>query len=135
MAENLIETVERVETPPPLPENDDPVTAAPEPPKKRGRKPGTASKSKTSTRADSLTLTLGCVNAMLYGATKNPFFNVPQEQNRQLGQAVANVLRHYPDFETSEKIADWINLGIVFSMVYLAPTLMRHGDIPLPEDD
>lgn len=55
---------------------------------------------------------------MLAAVCKEPGLALNKDEAGSLAQAVANVQRHYPGFETTQLTVDWGNLAMCLIMVY-----------------
>lgn len=107
--------------------------------KKRGRKPGsTNAKNAQTLSVDGLASIILNGHALLASLTKSQEFFLDAEEAKTLAQASANVSRHY-GVAMAAKTVDWINLGMVVSMIYgtrLAAIRMRkRGERPAKKSE
>lgn len=58
------------------------------------------------------------IHGLLAGMTKIPEWDISEFEAKELAKAVADVGRHYPAFQTSEKANDWLNLIMCAGMIY-----------------
>lgn len=98
---------------------------APEPPKRRGRKPRAATTQAAGPNPKGIEATLQLVHGLLAMWVEEMAISQPEAE--QLGQAIANVARHYPNFIASQKTMDIITLAACAGMIYL-PRLKLASD-------
>jgi hypothetical protein len=86
--------------------------------KRRGRKPGSANKSKAAVPRDidAIEALLLSVHSLL--ALRVEELALDKAEARALAEGYSNVARHYPLLAKSEKVIDWGNLLMALSIVY-----------------
>lgn len=102
-----------------------PSAPAPEAPKRRGRRPKAATTQAAGPNPKGIEATLQLVHGLLAMWVEEMAISQPEAE--QLGQAIANVARHYPNFVASQKTMDIITLAACAGMIYL-PRLKLASD-------
>lgn len=91
-----------------------------DPPKRRGRKPGSTNAKKTSSvhlDVDAISTILFSTHQMLAVYSKIPELEIDEAESEKLAKGIANVSRHY-DTQVSAKALDWYYLIQVLVLIY-----------------